>query len=45
MFLKEVDDGIKGRNAGLNTPLKKLSKFINNIQKKTYYAVGAQQKT
>jgi len=45
MFLKEVDDGIAGRNTGLITSLKKLSKFINNIQKKTYYVIGANQKT
>ena len=45
MFLKEVQRGIEGRNKGLNCGLKRLNKFINGIQKKTYYLVGALQKS
>lgn len=45
MFLNEVKEGLKGKNHGLPIKLLKLSKFINNIQKKTYYVLGAQQKT
>lgn len=45
MFLNEVKEGLKGKNHGLPIKLVKLSKFINNIQKKTYYVLGAQQKT
>jgi hypothetical protein len=44
MFLKEVQRGIEGRNKGLNCGLKRFNKFINGIQKKTYYLVGGLQK-
>lgn len=44
MFLKEVQRGISGRNKGLNCGLKRLNNFINGIQKKTYYLIGASPK-
>ena len=45
MFLKEVQRGIEGRNKGLNCGLKRFNKFINGIQKKTYYLISASAKT
>lgn len=45
MFIKEVEEGQKGRAKGLPIGLTKFAKFIKNIQKKTYYVLGAQQKT
>jgi replicative DNA helicase len=44
-FLDEVDEGMRGRYTGLSSTLPRLSKFINGIQKKTYYAIGAQAKS
>jgi hypothetical protein len=44
-FLDEVEEGMKGRNSGLKTTLSRLSKFINGIQKKTFYSIGAQPKS
>lgn len=45
MFLNEIEEGQKGRSKGLPIGLKKFGEFIKNIQKKTYYVLGAQQKT
>jgi replicative DNA helicase len=44
-FLKSVDEGLLGRNKGILTGMPRLSSFLNNIQKKRYFLVGAQQKT
>lgn len=44
-FLESVDEGLKGRNKGIVTGMPRLSSFLNNIQKKRYFLVGAQQKT
>lgn len=44
-FLQEVDRGIEGYYTGLVSGMPRLSKAINNIQKGTYYVLGAQQKT
>lgn len=44
-FLSEVQKGLEGRNQGLNTGLPRFNKFINGIQKKTYYLIGSTTKT
>lgn len=44
-FLDEIDEGMRGRYSGLETTIPRLSNFINGIQKKTYYAIGAQPKS
>jgi hypothetical protein len=44
-FLEEVDFGIKGGNKGIPGGLPRFDKFTNNIQKSTFYVIGAQQKT
>jgi replicative DNA helicase len=44
-FIGEVEEGMKGRYRGLDTNMSRLSKFINGIQKRTYYAIGAQPKS
>lgn len=44
-FLTEVQKGLEGRNQGLNTGLPRFNKFINGIQKKTYYLIGSTTKT
>ena len=44
-FLKSVDEGLAGRNKGIVTGMPRLSSFLNNIQEKRYFLVGAQQKT
>lgn len=45
MFLKKVEEGIKGLNIGTKTLLKKLSYYTNNIQDEETHLIGAQQKT
>lgn len=44
-FLEEVSAGMDGRYKGLNTGLPRFNKFINGIQKKTYYTLGGQAKS
>ena len=44
-FIKEVEAGIEGRYKGLETGLKRFDKFINGIQKKSYYVIGGLQKS
>jgi len=44
-FLGEIEEGMRGRYKGLETSMSRLSKFINGIQKRTYYAIGAQPKS
>jgi hypothetical protein len=44
-FIESIDEGINGRNKGILTGMPRLSSFLNNIQKKRYFLVGAQQKT
>lgn len=43
-FLGEVENGMRGRNKGLPTSMKRLSRFINGVQKKSFYLIGAQTK-
>lgn len=43
-FIKEVEQGIQGKNKGLPGGLPRFDKFTNNIQKGTFYVVGAQVK-
>ena len=44
-FIESVDEGLKGRNVGIKTCMPRLSSFLNNIQEKRYFLIGAQQKT
>ena len=44
-FLNEVDEGMKGKYAGVSIQLKKVGRFINNLQRRTYYLVGAPAKS
>lgn len=44
-FLEEVDFGIQGGYKGIPGGLPRFDKFTNNIQKSTYYLIGASQKT
>src|SRR3990167_5788669 len=44
-FIESIDEGIKGYNEGIKTCMPRLSSFLNNIQEKRYFLVGAQQKT
>ncbi len=44
-FIVSVDEGLGGRNKGILSGMPRLSSFLNNIQKKRYFLVGAQQKT
>lgn len=43
-FIGEVEEGMRGRYTGLKTDMPRLSKFMNGIQKRTYYAVGGNPK-
>lgn len=42
--LGAIDKGLTGGNTGIPIPFKRLRTFIPNIQKKTYYLVGASTK-
>lgn len=44
-FIESVEEGLRGRNVGIKTCMPRLSAFLNNIQEKRYFLVGAQQKT
>ncbi len=45
LILDEVDKGIAGENIGIPTPLKKVSKIINNIQQRIYTLIGGNSGT
>lgn len=42
--LEQIDDGIAGNNVGIPIPFERLKEFIPNIQRKTYYLIGAASK-
>lgn len=44
-FIKEVEAGMKGRYHGLDIGLPRLNNFMNGVQKRSYYLVGAQAKS
>ena len=44
-FLNEVDEGMKGKYKGVSIQLEKVGKTINNLQRRTYYLVGAPAKS
>lgn len=43
-FIEEVDAGMRGKNQGIPIELSRISKFINNLQRRTYYLIGAPPK-
>lgn len=44
-FLEEVRDGMKGKYAGMSMQLPRMANFINDLQRRTYYLVGALPKS
>jgi hypothetical protein len=41
-FIRYVDDGRKGLNAGIPMGFPRLDKYLRGLQKKKYYLVGAE---
>jgi len=44
-FVKEVEAGMQGRYRGLDVGLPVLNNFMNGVQKRTYYLLGASPKS
>lgn len=43
--LKNIEGGLSGRNIGLPNGLERINRYINNVQKGTYYLIGGEPGT